>query len=219
MRAHTHTIILSELWSRVHFRGSSFPFNAIPHIAVIYKCPNLKQQPLYSGTVGDGSGIGTGHSRVACLCSVMSRAAAGKAWLAKGNSSSQGGCYHLEVPHPLVWRLDWDHSQAGLSWGCQTEHWHVASLGNLVFSQHGVSAYRSWTFQDSQERHHGAFSDLAQETTWHQLIVAVKVVTNLLKDEQGTYPQFLTELVSMNLGTFIARLIWLTCDWQVSKWL
>lgn len=87
---YTHTIILSELWSHVHFCSSSFPFNVIPHIAVIYKCPNLKQQPLYSGTVGDGSGIGTGHSRVACLCSVMSRAAAGKAWLAKGNSSSRG---------------------------------------------------------------------------------------------------------------------------------
>lgn len=159
--AHTHKIILSELWSRVHFCSSSFPFNVIPHITVIYKCPNLKQQPLYSGTVGDGSGIGTGHSRVACLCSVMSRAAAGKAWLAKGNSSSQGGCYHLEVPHPLVWRLDWDHSQAGLSWGCQAEHWHVASLGNLGFSQHGVSAYRCWMFQDSQERLHRAFSDLA----------------------------------------------------------
>lgn len=138
--------------------------------------------------VSDGSGIGTRHSRVACLFSVMSRATAGKAWLAKGNSSSWGllssGGPALTSLAPGLGSLPgW--TQLGLSgWA---ERWHVASPRSSSFSQHGTSSHRSWMFQDSQERSHIAFSDLVLETTWHHLNLEVKVITNLLSDEGGTY--------------------------------
>lgn len=179
----------------VIYSSSSF----ISSVPAICKCSDLKTTSLFMLT-NDGSGIWTGHSRVACLCSTMSGASAGKTWIAKGNSgswgleSSGGSLTHTSGARPgIAPKL----GSAGVV-NFSADTWHLCVVQG--FSQHGAGFLREHPEREWAEDPRGslaAFGDLVLEIAKHCCITLVEAVI--------TPPptcHFLMEAVPKNLGLF-----------------
>lgn len=110
----------------------------------------------------DGSGIWTGHSRVACLRSVMFGVSAGKMWMAASDSKSwepesSGGFF---THTPGTWA----------KLGPSREQWHVACPRGSGFSQHGTGSKKKHlerALRENQRRSCLVFTDLVSHVTKH----------------------------------------------------
>jgi hypothetical protein len=180
---------------------SSFPsIISFSVISVIDKCSDLQQQPF-------------------CLSSLMMMGQEFRQDTAGGLVSvpwclepqlgwheelrvmqTAGGWNHLEAPHPHVWCLGWDHSRAGLSWGCQPDMWHLY----VAWASHSMSWFMKTLpkrmLQDSQGGCCITFSDLASEIARQAWFCQLKWLQPCLGASGGTYIRSLSESSAKEFG-------------------